>query len=281
MLKRALGLLACGSTTAILVHAPPAVASPAPRAHRAEYYLALGDSVPVWNGARSYPYLLLAHYRRRLPGLTLDDIAVSGETTSSMLDGGQYAGAIRFLRAHRGHVALITIDIGGNDIVGCALSIEGARPDSPCALQARATIKRNIRRMLAGLHAGAPGVPVIGMTYYDPLLGDWLAGGSLRTLAVTTVSGLVALNRELTSLYGGRRRTADVQGVFRATDLKTMVPSPWGTVPIAVKRACSWLDIVCESGAAEILGDDPNEAGAVAISTAFERTINRLVGRHR
>jgi GDSL-like Lipase/Acylhydrolase family len=181
-------------------------------------------------------YVLLTHYRRRFPGLTLNDIAVSGETTSSLLSRGQYAGAIRFLRAHRGHVALITIDIGGNDVVECALSIEGARPDSPCEVQARATIKRNLRKILAGLRAAAPGVPLIGMTYYDPLLGDWLAGGSLRTLAVTTVSGLVVLNRELTSLYGGRRRTADVQGMFRSTDLTAMVPSPWGTVPIAVGR---------------------------------------------
>lgn len=49
---------------------------------------------------------------------------------------------------------LVTIDIGGNDIVGCATPQE-ASPDSPCATQARARIKRNLRRMLVGLHKAA------------------------------------------------------------------------------------------------------------------------------
>jgi hypothetical protein len=55
-----------------------------------------------------------------------------------------------------------------------------------------------------------------------------------------------------------------------------MVASPWGEVPIAVQRACAWLDIFCQAGAPEGFGDDPNDAGAVAIATAFERRIDRL-----
>jgi lysophospholipase L1-like esterase len=277
--RRIAALAALGCGLGALTSAAPAPASPATHSHRAQYYLALGDSVAVWNGPRSYPYLLLAHYRRRLPGLKVDDIAVSGATTTTMLNGGQYAAALSFLRTHKGHVALITIDIGGNDIIPCALSIDSARPDSPCAVAARATIKRNLTRMLRGLRAAAPRVPVVGMSYYDPLLGEWLAGGTLRELALTTVSSLVALNRELTTLYGGPRKTADVQGIFRSTDLTTMVASPWGTVPIAVKRACSWLDITCHAGAPEDLGDDPNDAGAVVIATAFERTLDRVFHR--
>jgi hypothetical protein len=87
---------------------------------------------------------------------------------------------------------------------------------------------------------------------------------------------LLALNHELTGLYGGAKKTADVQGAFRATDFKTLVPSPWGTIPIAVKRACSWLDIVCQTGSLEEFGDDPNLAGAARIATAFEQTIGVL-----
>lgn len=239
------------------------------------YYLALGDSVPVWNGPQSYPDLILAHYERELPNLSLEDIAVSGETTSSMLQS-QYPAALSFLRAHTGHISLITIDIGGNDIVGCALSVDTTAPYSPCSVQARATIKRNLTTILAGLHAAAPEVPVIGMSYYDPLLGDWLAPGPPRALALATLPGLVILNRELTSLYGGPSKTANVQGIFRSTDLETIVPSPWGAIPLDVERACSWLDIFCQAGAPEGFGDDPNNAGAVAIATAFERRIDRL-----
>ncbi len=239
------------------------------------YYLALGDSVPVWNGIGSYPDLIVAHYRRSRPALRLENLAVSGETTSSMLDYGQYRAGLSFLKAHRGHVALITIDIGGNDIVGCVGTRE-ANPQSPCARQARATIRRNLTKMLAGIHAQAPRVRVIGMNYYDPFLGDWLAGGTWRRLALSTLPGLLALNQELTSLYGGARRTADVQGAFHSTDFKTRVASQWGRVPIAVQRACTWLVIECHRNAPEGFGDDPSGAGAVAIAAAFERRIGAL-----
>jgi lysophospholipase L1-like esterase len=246
------------------------------RAARISYYLALGDSVPVWNGTRSYPYLVLSHYERRLPGLRLDDIAVSGETTTSMRDS-QYPQALRFLRTHQRHVGLITIDIGGNDIVGCSVPA-GLDPTGPCVIKARATIKRNVRVMLAGLHKAAPGVPVIGMNYYDPFLGDWLAGGPDRSFAISTVPALQALNQELAALYG-TKNTADVQGAFHATDLNTIVSSPWGNIPIAVQRACAWLDIGCQPGAPEAFGDDPNNPGAAAIASAFENTIDKQCTR--
>jgi lysophospholipase L1-like esterase len=253
-----------------------AIAAAGPASAESPRYLALGDSVPVWNGKQSYPNLIQRHLRHKLPHLALRNLAVSGATTESMLRGTQYPQARRYLRAHRGHVALITIDIGGNDIVGCA-GMGG--PDDPCATKARATIKRNIRTMLRGLHRSAPRVPVVGMTYYDPYLGYWLAGGSYRDLALSTVPGLVELNKLLTKVYGGSAKTADVEGAFRSTDLDTMVASRWGTVPVAVARACSWLDIVCAPGQPEGFGDDPNEKGAKVIARAFERKIDAIIRR--
>jgi lysophospholipase L1-like esterase len=247
------------------------------RASGPEYYLALGDSVPVWNGTNSYPYLLLRHYRPELPGLRLVDIAESGATSGSMLQAGQYQAALSFLRAHRGHVALITIDIGGNDLVGC-VSFTGI--DRACGARARAALARNLGTMLSGLRRAAPRARLIGMTYYDPYLTLWPSGGRYRTVAVASVAGLVRLNRELSRLYGGPLRTADVQGAFRATDLKTLVPSRWGRVPIAVKRACSWLDVVCRAGLPGF-GDDPDDAGAVVIAGAFERTVGPTLSRPR
>ena len=238
------------------------------------YYLALGDSVPVWNGTRSYPYRILAYYQRRLRGLKLDDIAVSGATTESMLTGGQYQTALQFLRAHRHHVALITIDIGGNDIVGC---VGPTGINQTCAARARATIRHNLSTMLAALRAAAPHVPVFGMTYYNPFLGNWLAGGAARSITLQTTPDLVALNGELTRLFAGAKQTADVQGAFRATDFKTTVASQWGSVPVAVKLACAWLDIVCNKGALEGFGDDPNLTGAAVIASAFERKIGPVL----
>jgi hypothetical protein len=226
----------------------------------------------MWNGLHSYPYLIAAHLRGRIQGLTVEDLAVSGVTTSTMYQAGQYAAALRFLKAHWRRVSLITIDIGGNDIVPCALQ-GPIRPTGRCAVRARSTIRRNLRGMLRGLRAAAHAVPIYGMTYYDPLLGNWLAGGAPRTRALATLPGLRLLNRELAALYGPQR-TADVQGTFRSFNFHSRVASPWGRVPPAVARACAWLDITCHPGATEGFGDDPNLAGAAAIAGAFERLID-------
>jgi hypothetical protein len=114
------------------------------------------------------------------------------------------------------------------------------------------------------------------MTYYNPFLGYWLAGGAFRSFALSTVPPGVALNHELTALYGGAEKTADVQGAFRDTDLTTIVASRWGQVPIAVAHACSWLAIQCHPGEPEGFGLDPNAAGESRIAAAFERTIGVL-----
>jgi GDSL-like Lipase/Acylhydrolase family len=247
--------------------------SPARRVSvRTSYYLALGDSVAVATGASSYPYLIARDYQRKLPGLRLDDIAVAGATTGSM-QGGQYTAARRFLEAHRGHIALITIDIGGNDVAGC---FGPGGVNDACFSHTLATVKHNLASMLAGLRKAAPGARVIGMSYYNPFLGYWLAGGVFRSFALSTVSAGIALNHELTALYGGPKKTADVQGAFRATDLTTTVASRWGEVPIAVNRACSWLAIQCHVGAPEGFGLDPNADGEAQIAAAFERTIGAL-----
>jgi len=240
------------------------------------YYLALGDSVPVWEGNQSYPNLLLAHYASRVPGLTLENLAVGGESTSSMLQDGQFQAALAFLHAHKGHVALITLDIGGNDIVFCA---SPTGPSIACVDQALATISTNLKTILRGLRAAARSVPIIGMTYYDPYLGNWLAGGQIQKEALGTLSSVLKkLNDELTSLFGGPKKTAHVGYTFRSMDRK-LVNSPWGTVPLDVELACSWLDISCIPGSIEGFGDDPNIIGEANIAMAFEHTIgNRLRG---
>jgi lysophospholipase L1-like esterase len=237
------------------------------------FYVALGDSVPVWDGTHSYAHLLENHYAAGLPGLVLEDMAVSEATSSSMLDGGQYRSALRFLHRHAGHVALITIDIGGNDVVHCA-SPTGI--DQNCVAAGLATAQKNITTMLSGLRAAAPSVPLIGMNYYDPFLGDWLAGGQAETLALDSLSVVATLNGELSTLYGGPSTMADVARVFKTQNDRTLVPSAWGLVPVDVDRACSWLDITCQVGQTEGFGDDPNIAGQKKIAAVFERTIGKL-----
>lgn len=180
---------------------------------------------------------------------------------------------MRFLQKHVGHIALITIDIGGNDVVHCATP---SGIDMTCVTHGLATMQSNLTTMLAGLGAAAPSVPIIGMNYYDPYLGDWLAGGAARTLALGSLAVVAELNSDLESVYGGAAETADVQDAFKTADDGSMVSSAWGKVPVDVARACSWLDIVCHRGQPEGFGDDPNVTGQTKIAAAFEHVIGRL-----
>src|SRR5215472_11490978 len=92
----------------------------------ASYYLALGDSLsqgvqPDSSGASvktpdGYASQLYTALRKDDPGLRLTDLGCPGETTATMIHGGacsyrdtsQLAAAVGFLRAHQGHVVLIT-----------------------------------------------------------------------------------------------------------------------------------------------------------------------------
>jgi lysophospholipase L1-like esterase len=259
---------------------PTPTVGPHPPTHgHRSFYLALGDSAPIWDGASSYPNLIAAHLEDRGLDLKLVKMACSGETTSSMLSGStcapggsQLNNATAFLRDHQRSVALVTIDIGGNDLVFCG-SLTGI--DRTCVLQAEETVRANLMTIINGLRSAAgPSTPIVSMTYYDPFLGDWLAGGTVRSLALLTVPILRQFNGLLRTTYARLGdRVANVQGAFGSTDLGTYVNSPWGSVPVAVDNACLFLDIKCHVGKPEGFGDDPNDAGAAVIAKAFEATI--------
>src|SRR5580658_2057464 len=123
-----------------------ACSAPAPTERvAATYYLALGDSLsrgvqPDAAGAASqtaqgYPDLVYARLRRGHPGLRLVQLGCPGETTATMMHGGicrypggsQLAAAAAFLRAHRGQVLLVTLDIGANDPEDCGSQLDLAK----------------------------------------------------------------------------------------------------------------------------------------------------------
>lgn len=234
-------------------------------------YLALGDSVPVWEGNNSYPYLMGSYY-----GLQVVDMAVSGETTTSMLDGGQMSRAVSFLEQHANATVLITIDIGGNDLLPC---VSGTSADLSCIQQAESTMVQNLDTILSKLRqAAGPKVPIVGMNYYDPFLGDWLAGGATQEEAELSVQLVTSLNNLLAGAYQqAGAPVADVASAFDTTDLTDLVSSQWGQIPLAVDKACTLLDIGCQLGQTESFGDDPNDAGEAVIAQAFEKAIGSTI----
>ena len=226
----------------------------------ATYYLALGDSLaqgvqPDAAGVsvetqQGYPDQLYAALRPAHPGLRLVKLGCPGETTSTMIDGGichypggsQLAAAVAFLRAHRGHVFLVTIDIGANDLEDC-----GNQPnilkvlscfvtDVPGAVSRLATIMARLRA------TAGPGVRIAGMSYYLPALAQWRDGSSGQAIAKLSERLEAGYNDLLQRVYANHDATvANVFGAFDSGDFSDQVRLPGiGTVPRNVALLCRW-----------------------------------------
>ncbi len=217
--------------------------------------------------------------------LRLVKLGCSGETTSTMIHGGicrypagsQLAQAARFLRAHRGRTALVTIDIGANDPNSCVI---GARPATiiPCLVSRVPRIERNLTTILATLRAAAGRrVLIAGMTYYVPELGLWRNGRTGREIGMVTDSFAAGVNRLITKRYHRvGARVADVFAAFRSTDFGAAGPRGAvrsGPVPPNVTVICSltWMCAAPPRGPNE----HANDAGYRVIARAFWRAIMR------
>lgn len=266
-------LLVCGAGTA-------AAAPPTP------YYLALGDSLalgiqPTASGVlaptnKGYVDDLYALYRLRRPNLRLAKLGCSGETTTSMLNGGvcaytsgtQLAEAVQFIQTHR--VVLITLSIGGDNVLHC-FSLGGI--DETCVQQGLAAIGPDLSQILATLRAAAGrDVPIAGMNYYDPFLAAWTLGSAGQALALASLEVTTILNEMLGTLYFAFQiPVADVARAYRITDF---TPVPGYNLPLNVLLEFAWTWI----GAAPPVGPDihPNATGYTVIAAAFARAIGRL-----
>jgi lysophospholipase L1-like esterase len=233
---------------------------PAGAAVPATYYLALGDSLaqgvqPDAAGTsvetgQGYPDQLYAMLRGSQPGLRLVKLGCPGETTGTMIHGGicsyaqgsQLAAAAAFLTAHRGQVALVTIDIGANDPEACG-SVASIRSAASCAGADFPQAVRNLTTILARLRAaGGAGVRMVGMSYYLPALAVWRSGATGRALAWVTERLAAGYNDLLGRAYAAAGvRVANVFGAFSTSDFGNDVTlAGVGTVPRNVALICQW-----------------------------------------
>jgi lysophospholipase L1-like esterase len=233
--------------------------SAARRPPPASYYVALGDSLsqgvqPNMSGAsvetpNGYADQLYAALRKHHPGLRLVDFGCPGETTATMIHGGtcsyragsQLAAAVSFLHAHRGHVSLVTVDIGGNDPDSC---IAGSRLAElmPCAGRALMQTSANLTKIMTALRPAAAGARIIGMNYYLPELVAWRDGFAGEALARVAELAAVGYNDLLTRIYQAfGARIANVFGAFHTSDFATVVTVPgFGRLPRNVAAICQW-----------------------------------------
>lgn len=252
------------------------------------YYLSLGDSLAVGvqpdaSGvsvptSKGYANRLYSMLRRKDRALHLVKLGCSGETTKTMIRGGicsypggsQLASAERFLTSHRGHVALVTIDIGANDPNSCIL---GGLPIDQIPGCVNGTISKtltDLHEILAGLRkAGGDRITIIGMTYYVPELAGWLRSESGKEIAVLTERLAAGYNRLLTGVYRQyNAKVADVFAAFRSSDFtgRTSLPGH-GVLPRNVATICRWT-WACSS-APEGPNEHANDAGYNVIAKEF------------
>jgi lysophospholipase L1-like esterase len=228
------------------------------------YYVSVGDSYSVGYQPGVGATTGYAGYVTKKTHLTLANFGCGGATTTSIIDTvgcpdvlphtagahlypttTQAAAAEAFLTAHRGHIGLITVSIGGNDVTACAAQ---ASP-IPCVTTAVTSIDQNVTTLATGLRAAAgPKVPIIGLTYPDVLLGAYVypaqpATASRMALASQSVVAFKSLiNPALAKAYGAAGGAfVDVTAATGAyTPLTTTVTvAPYGTIPRAVARVCS------------------------------------------
>jgi lysophospholipase L1-like esterase len=252
------------------------------------YYLALGDSLargvqPLPDGTlvntnQGFVDGVYAYYRLRHPQLQLAKLGCSGESTTTMIAGGkcsyplgsQLAQAVDFLHSHR--VALITITIGGDDVLGC-ISPAGIDPDPTCVERGLFAIGNNLPQIISALRAAAgPKVPIVGANYFDPILAAWVLLPGGQTLALDSLQVTLGLNALLESLYSNAGiPVADLARAFRITDFANV---PGFNVPLNVFLELTWTWI----GAPPPRGPDvhPNTAGYAVIAATFIRTIGPI-----
>ena len=224
-MRRLLPLLAALLFLALLAPAAPAAAKETPA------YVALGDSLAFGVGASDPTgggYVALTYdalrksdrYRDR--GLELVNLGVPGATSSDLLlPGSQLERALNEIRERQedtssadDNVEIITIDIGGNDLLALVTS------DSPCLAdplgpecqvllqQMMDTLEENLTEVLRRLRGAAPRAAIIVLDLYSPLSGRGGAEDQVADFAVREINGVTEsvvsdpeLGADLASVY--------------------------------------------------------------------------------
>jgi lysophospholipase L1-like esterase len=253
------------------------------------YYVSLGDSYAagyqpnIGTSRAGFAYQLVGLAKKRGYTLKLVNFGCGGETTESILErtkkcaglgpgGAEYSGttqvaaATKFIAKHRGHIGLITVSIGGNDVTFCA-----KQPDPvACVGPALDKVKANGKTLMKRLRkAAGKKTRIVGITYPDVLLGEWVRGHpDLAKLSLVAFQTLFnpAL-KDIYESYGAKfvdvtAATGAYTPLEQTTDL-----APYGSIPVAVAGVCE-LTWYCE------LGDiHPRKGGYTEIAQLVAATL--------
>ena len=245
-----------------------------PAAH--PYYVSIGDSYaagmqPTSSTERhttrnGFAYQLVDLATSKGYGLSLVNFGCGGATAGSLLHRigcdhdrlgpgatpydrkTQAAAAEHFLRGHRGHIGLITVAIGLNDLVPCADAADATRCVGQARTRIRAQSRHPARRAALGrgprgadrgdhLPGRVPGRPAGSLSRHSEIreaVGRGLPIADQSTTAQRRTKPVGATFVDITQATGGYGSLTD----------KTTVP-PYGSIPTPVARICR-LTYACQ-----------------------------------
>jgi lysophospholipase L1-like esterase len=203
------------------------------RAQEVPAYMALGNSLAVGVGASNPSttgYVARAHQSLRASerygqiGLDLINIGVAGATSADLVAaGGQLDAAIDEIVTRRDNglegdeVEIISLDIGGNDLLGLVASrspcLESASVE-PCREafgDVLSAIQNNLTDSLTRLREAAPDAIVVVVDLYNPYSGTGDLREAIAELGVGQANGVIAA---VTADADLRVRTASIAQLF-------------------------------------------------------------------
>jgi lysophospholipase L1-like esterase len=241
-------------------------------ASKTRYYVSLGDSYAVGyqpgrgSTREGFADQTVSKARKRGHRLKLVNFGCGGATTTSIIKRKgcpkparalgaapydtvtQATAAARFIRSHRDKVALVTVSIGGNDVTKCA----AAGDPVPCVAGAVGDINKNLGVLARKLRrAAGQKTRIVGTTYPDVILGEWVrpsANQDLARLSVVAFQALInpALKKQYRAVGGRFVDVTKATGAYGSLDRLTNLP-PYGDIPVPVARVCK-LTWYCEKG---------------------------------
>ena len=260
-----------------------------------QYYVSLGDSYAAGYQRFSatdakttrdgFAYQLVGKARKRGYKLKLVNFGCGGETSVSILQrktkcaglgpgGVNYAGrtqaaaAVKFLRAHKGQVKLITVSIGGNDVTSCAKQADPVACVGPAMDKVKANGKVLLKRLRK---AAGKKTKIVGITYPDVILGAWVGENPNQDLAKLSVVAFQSLlNPALKEMYGsvGGKFVDVTKATGAYTPLEqTTTLAPYGVIPDAVAEICKF------TAYCTFRGIHPNRQGYGIIADLVAKTL--------
>jgi lysophospholipase L1-like esterase len=241
-------------------------------------YLALGDSLaagtqqPIPFTDNGYTNLLFDELEDEYGFDDFVNLACPGDDSNEMMVGdngpnggslcygtgnqlppggsSQLDAAVAYLTANPGKVKLITLTMGANDILACDFTSPSGLP---CFGAALGQLGFNLSVILGTLRAVAPGVPIVGMNYYNANLGLWPVAPAF---ALSTQALVVPFNGTIEAVYGAFGvPVADVETAFDTFETN-------GNTPKNFRSICKYT-LMCEKqGGTYVLSDyDPGTPG--------------------